>query len=313
MLSSLHLWDYPQYRPVCYPIWRWNWNWKQDGFWQETSTVSESLSLPHPPKTNTASDISSGSRSNPTRHQRTLYVSCQKSCFFFPFWFQRLFYRNTMKPDYDLVRTHHPDSSHARLSSTHNAVEAHSRFRSIKAAYDFLRGRTLSPDPNSTPPPSPRNFDPYMHEMARRRRAYNASRDNFGKTEWTEGFGAPKQEREEWNDNGTKERLLLLFGVVVCVLISYCFLIDIEQKNISFSLKKYIGTGGRFIPQSSEDIHLYNLPYVGPSIVHIPILPLRVIRSTCLLPVVNISFRPIWPTTQCTIIVINVFIFSGSR
>ena len=77
MLSSLHLWDYPQYRPVCYPIWRWNWNWKQDGFWQETSTVSESLSLPHPPKTNTASDISSGSRSNPTRHQRTLYVSCQ--------------------------------------------------------------------------------------------------------------------------------------------------------------------------------------------------------------------------------------------
>lgn len=203
------------------------------------------------------------------------------------------FYRNTMKPDYDLVRTHHPDSSHARLSSTHNAVEAHSRFRSIKAAYDFLRGRTLSPDPNSTPPPSPRNFDPYMHEMARRRRAYNASRDNFGKTEWTEGFGAPKQEREEWNDNGTKERLLLLFGVVVCVLISYCFLIDIEQKNISFSLKKYIGTGGRFIPQSSEDIHLYNLPYVGPSIVHIPILPLRVIRSTCLLPVVNISFRPI--------------------
>jgi len=119
---------------------------------------------------------------------------------------------------YDLVRTHHPDSFHARIS-TLNQAEAHSQFRSIKAAYDFLRGRTLSPDPNATPPPSPQNFDPYMHELARRRRAYNASRasDGFGKSQWAEGFGAPKPERGEWNENGRKERLILLCGVVALV------------------------------------------------------------------------------------------------
>ncbi|KAF8810494.1 hypothetical protein BYT27DRAFT_6493138 [Phlegmacium glaucopus] len=117
---------------------------------------------------------------------------------------------------YDLVRAHHPDSSYARLS-TNNSAEAHSRFRSIKAAYDFLRGRTLSPDPNANPTPSPQNFDPYMHELARRRRAYNASRDSFGRTAWAEGFGAPQQERGEWNENGKKERLILLFGVAALV------------------------------------------------------------------------------------------------
>lgn len=123
--------------------------------------------------------------------------------------------------DYDLVRTHHPDSSHARLS-IHNPAEAHSRFRSIKAAYDFLQGRTLSPDPNAaSSPPSPQHFDPYMHEMARRRRAYNASRDGSHHTEWAEGFGAPKRERGEWNENGKKERLILLFGVLVSIPFHY--------------------------------------------------------------------------------------------
>jgi hypothetical protein len=59
-----------------------------------------------------------------------------------------------------------------------------------------------------------------MHELARRRRAYNASRagDGFGKSQWTEGFGAPKPERGEWNENGRRERLILLCGVVVSFL-----------------------------------------------------------------------------------------------
>lgn len=125
--------------------------------------------------------------------------------------------------DYDLVRTHHPDSSYARLS-TYNSAEAHSRFRSIKAAYDFLQGRTLSPDPNASPPPSPQNFDPYLHELARRRRAYNASRDGdcFGRSEWAKGFGAPKPERGEWNENGKKERLILLCGIVASTYSFFC-------------------------------------------------------------------------------------------
>ena len=59
-----------------------------------------------------------------------------------------------------------------------------------------------------------------MHEMARRRRAYYASQaressegDNGGG--WGEGFGAPKSERSEWNEDGWKERMVLAFGVVV--------------------------------------------------------------------------------------------------
>jgi hypothetical protein len=169
--------------------------------------------------------------------------------------------------DYDLVRAHHPDSFHARLS-TCNQAEAHSRFRSIKAAYDFLRGCTLSPDPNAAPPPSPQHFDPYLHELARRRRAYNASRDSdgFGKSQWAEGFGAPKPERGEWNENGKKERLILLCGVVVSIIL-------LDRKELFNSLF-YIGTAGRFISQSPNDTYLHNFPYFSPSIVYIPILPL---------------------------------------
>ncbi|KAF8962391.1 hypothetical protein BDZ97DRAFT_1824852 [Flammula alnicola] len=121
---------------------------------------------------------------------------------------------------YELVRTHHPDSRHAAGLS---AKLAHARFRTIKASYDFLSGRTLSPDPNSRPASSPQNFDPYMHELARRRRAYYASQGRYRtddedpswtKTGWSEGFGAPKGQRSEWNEDGWRERLILAFGVV---------------------------------------------------------------------------------------------------
>jgi hypothetical protein len=45
-------------------------------------------------------------------------------------------------PDFDLVRLHHPDSSHIRTRSPPLSPDiAHARFRAIKAAYDFLSGR----------------------------------------------------------------------------------------------------------------------------------------------------------------------------
>ncbi|KAF8159201.1 hypothetical protein B0H34DRAFT_655042 [Crassisporium funariophilum] len=117
---------------------------------------------------------------------------------------------------YDLVRTHHPDSFHTRLI---HPSEAHARFRSIQAAYDFLRGRTLSPNPNASPSPSPNNFDPYMHELARRRRAHYASRQGYDthndRPGWGAGFGAPASERDDWNGGGRKERVILFFGVMV--------------------------------------------------------------------------------------------------
>ena len=81
----------------------------------------------------------------------------------------------------------------------------------------------MSPDPNSRPAPSPKNFDPYTHEMERRRRAYYASQgreapdagEGWARPGWGEGFGAPKSERSEWNGEGWKERVVLALGVVV--------------------------------------------------------------------------------------------------
>ncbi|PPQ82880.1 hypothetical protein CVT25_009697 [Psilocybe cyanescens] len=120
---------------------------------------------------------------------------------------------------YELVRAHHPDSHHAAQLG---ADLAHTRFRSIKAAYDFLRGRTLSPHPNARPTPFPRNFDPYVNELARRRRAYYASRAGYARgtekgTEgesWGEGSGSRPDERTMWSEDGWRERLIFGLGMV---------------------------------------------------------------------------------------------------
>lgn len=126
--------------------------------------------------------------------------------------------------DYELVRAHHPDSHHAAQLG---ADLAHTRFRSIKAAYDFLRGRTLSPHPNARPTPFPRNFDPYVNELARRRRAYYASRAGYARgtekgTEgesWGEGSGSRPDERTMWSEDGWRERLIFGLGMVVSTLL----------------------------------------------------------------------------------------------
>jgi hypothetical protein len=86
----------------------------------------------------------------------------------------------------------------------------------------------MSPHPNARPSPTPKNFDPYLHELAQRRRAYYASRGGYNMGEengfekecwakpgWGDGFGAPRDEQSEWNGDGLKERLILAFGVVV--------------------------------------------------------------------------------------------------
>lgn len=120
---------------------------------------------------------------------------------------------------YDLVRHHHPDSQHARSLPP---AEAHARFQAINSAYDFLRGRASSHlpgrttwGPNAHAEP---NFDPYLHELARRRRAYYASRGGASETRWGEGFGASKEERDsQWSEDGWQERMLVWFGVVALI------------------------------------------------------------------------------------------------
>ena len=135
--------------------------------------------------------------------------------------------------DFDLVRLHHPDSFHIRSFSPPISPDiAHARFRAIKASYDFLSGKTLSPHPNARPNRSS-HFDPYIHELAKRRRAYyntthahgrtfndNESTDyRDSKTGWADGFGAPKDQQTEWNQDGWKERVVLSFGVIVCSIL----------------------------------------------------------------------------------------------
>ncbi len=86
----------------------------------------------------------------------------------------------------------------------------------------------MSPHPNARPSPTPKSFDPYLHELAQRRRAYYASRGGYNMGEedgfekecwakpgWGDGFGAPRDEQSEWNGDGLRERLILAFGVVV--------------------------------------------------------------------------------------------------
>lgn len=167
-------------------------------------------------------------RANPSPHQifhlpygasrKEIKMRCMS---YFIFWQYNII--NSL--DFELVRAHHPDSSY----SAHLPPEvAHSRFRSIKASYDFLCGRTISPHPNARPTPTPKNFDPYLHELAQRRRSYYAShgtyrmaedgdveKESWAKPGWGNGFGAPKDERGEWNGDGLRERLILAFGVAV--------------------------------------------------------------------------------------------------
>ena len=116
--------------------------------------------------------------------------------------------------DYELVRCHHPDSHHCKVLS---ASVAHARFQSIVAAYDFLRGKTSSHIPGARTYGWQANgksdFDPYLHELARRRRARQVAE---GETHWYDGFGAPKSEQNEsYNQDGSKEQIMLTFGVLV--------------------------------------------------------------------------------------------------
>lgn len=118
-----------------------------------------------------------------------------------------------LNSDYELVRYHHPDSHHCRGLPQDTA---HARFQSITAAYDYLRGATTSPLPGAKRygfDPGRSNFDPYLHELARRRRAQQAAQ---GQSNWSDGFGAPRGSRSEaFQEDGRKERMILAFGVIV--------------------------------------------------------------------------------------------------
>ncbi|KAF5316351.1 hypothetical protein D9619_006850 [Psilocybe cf. subviscida] len=121
---------------------------------------------------------------------------------------------------YELVRAHHPDSAYtAHLPPD----EAHANFRHIKASYDFLSGKTLSPHPNTrTWQPEGSGFDPYASELARRRRAYYASRSRAEQAQaerpaWAKGWGglgSHPEERSDYDQNGWRERTIFFFGVI---------------------------------------------------------------------------------------------------
>jgi hypothetical protein len=115
--------------------------------------------------------------------------------------------------DYELVRCHHPDSHHCKVLSP---SVAHARFQSIVAAYEFLRGKTSSHIPGAKTygwNPGQSEFDPYLYELARRRRARQAAE---GDTHWYDGFGAPKSERnDDYQTDGSREQIMLTFGILV--------------------------------------------------------------------------------------------------
>ncbi|KAI0820253.1 hypothetical protein BC628DRAFT_1469754 [Trametes gibbosa] len=97
---------------------------------------------------------------------------------------------------YELVRVHHPDSPLGRNISP---SVRHSRFQSITAAYDILRGKRTG---------SGGSGDIYRAELERRRRAraaYEASR----------GQSYPRS--PEWSasaDDRWKDRIILFVGIL---------------------------------------------------------------------------------------------------
>ncbi|KAL7280286.1 hypothetical protein ACG7TL_005199 [Trametes sanguinea] len=100
--------------------------------------------------------------------------------------------------DYELVRIHHPDSPFGRDLPPN---VRHSRFQSITAAYDVLRGKkTASGAP----------VDIYRAELERRRRAraaYEASRRPMS------------SQPQEWTataDDRWKDRIILFVGILLC-------------------------------------------------------------------------------------------------
>mgnify|MGYP002403033404 CR=1 FL=1 len=108
--------------------------------------------------------------------------------------------------DYELVRYHHPDSHHCRSLPE---AKAHSQFQAIIAAYDYLQGKTSSHLPGAKRygwSPETSNFDPYLHELARRRRAAEASRPHHQPY---------PSEEDNYDPNGRRERMILAVGVFV--------------------------------------------------------------------------------------------------
>lgn len=111
--------------------------------------------------------------------------------------------------DYDLVRIYHPDSPHCRTLSQE---ERHSRFQTIAAAYDALRGkgkfgggRTYCTD------------DPFEAELTRRRNAFWAHPSR--QPGYAEHFAQQQRAKDTWSssnrEDSLKDYIIIIFGVLV--------------------------------------------------------------------------------------------------
>ncbi|CAL1713886.1 unnamed protein product [Somion occarium] len=101
---------------------------------------------------------------------------------------------------YDLVRIHHPDSPHARHL---DPSVRHSRFQSIRAAYDTLMGKGYG---------SGSTIDPVYAELERRRRTQEAYRRARQRAEFADGF--PQKKWEASPDDRWKDRVIFAVGIL---------------------------------------------------------------------------------------------------
>ena len=114
-----------------------------------------------------------------------------------------IFYADYRSADYELVRLHHPDSTHSRLLPP---AERHARFQAITAAHDVLRGKS---------PSSPSVLDPYREEareVFRRRQFYGAQRDRRAEYMHASGLEWAASADDRW-----KDKLIILVGLMVSV------------------------------------------------------------------------------------------------
>ncbi|KAG6909530.1 hypothetical protein DXG01_017087 [Tephrocybe rancida] len=103
---------------------------------------------------------------------------------------------------YELVRNHHPDSSHCQALTP---SVRHARFQSITAAYDILRGKESASGLSS--------HDPYMEEVLRRKRFNQA---HYGRRAQ---YARPQRPLYEASpDDRWKDRVIFVVGAVTLIV-----------------------------------------------------------------------------------------------
>lgn len=135
---------------------------------------------------------------------------------------QMLMFSSVPRKDYELVRVHHPDSTHSRASDLPKRTRDE-RFSAIKDAYDVLTGKRPGNPSRWNCPDSGRDWE-FRSELERRRhrraswgpQAYAYSQFHYGH-QYSPSSNGPMTPEDRRRDN-----ILICVAFVVRNLIKFC-------------------------------------------------------------------------------------------